>query len=204
MRLNSLKIKAIFALTVGAILSIFSPASAATVTWDANAATASQTDGLGAWLTANQWWNGSSNVTWTSGDDAVFGNGGAGGAVTLASGTTVNSLTFNSFTDTYTIGTAGSTITLNNGITMNPGAGAATIISPITLGGAQSWIINDGSLLTIGTGAVSNAGFLLTIGGNTTVSSAISGAGGLTKTGVGTLSLTGNNTYTGTTTFSSG
>jgi autotransporter-associated beta strand protein len=206
MRLNSLKIKAIFALTVGAILSILSPASAATVTWDANAATASQTDGAGAWLTADQWWNGSSNVTWTSGDDAVFGNGGAGGAVTLDSGTTVGSITFNSFTGTYTLGTAGQTITLSNGITKNSGSGAATIISPITLGAAQSWTNNSASLLTIGTGAVTNAGYLLTIGGtgNTSVSSAIGGSGGLTKNGAGTLTLSGTNTYTGGTVINAG
>jgi fibronectin-binding autotransporter adhesin len=206
MRLNSLKIKAIFALTVGAILSILSSASAATLTWDANAATASQTDGLGAWLTANQWWNGSSNVTWTSGDDAVFGNGGAGGAVTLDSGTTVGSITFNSFTGTYTLGTAGQTITLSNGITKNSGSGAATIISPITLGAAQSWTNNSASLLTIDTGAVTNAGYLLTIGGtgNTTVSSAIGGSGGLTKNGAGTLTLSGTNTYTGATILNAG
>ena len=206
MRLNSLKIKAISALTVGAILSILSPASAATVTWDANAATASQTDGAGVWLTADQWWNGSSNVTWTSGDDAVFGNGGAGGAVTLDSGTTVGSITFNSFTGTYTLGTAGQTITLSNGITKNSGSGAATIISPITLGAAQSWTNNSASLLTIGTGAVTNAGYLLTIGGtgNTSVSSAIGGSGGLTKNGAGTLTLSGTNTYTGGTVINAG
>jgi len=206
MKTHSINFKAIFALTVGAILSILSPASAATLTWDANAATASQTDGLGAWLTANQWWNGTSNVTWTSGDDAIFGNGSAGGAVTLASPTTIGSLTFNSFTGTYTLGTAGQTITLNSGITMNSGAGAATIISPITLGGAQSWLNNSSSLLTIGTGAVTNGGFLLTIGGtgNTTVSSVISGAGGLTKTGTGLLTLSGANTFAGQLTVQNG
>jgi fibronectin-binding autotransporter adhesin len=206
MRPYSLEIRAIFALTVCTILSILSPASAATVTWNANGATALQTDGAGAWLTANQWWNGTSNVTWSSGDDAIFGNGGTGDAVTLDSPTTIGSLTFNSFSDTYTIGTAGQAITLNNGITMNSGAGAATIISPITLGAAQSWTNNSSSLLTIGTGAVSNAGFLLTIGGsgNTTVSSAISGAGGLTKAGAGTLTLSGANSFTGQLTIAQG
>jgi fibronectin-binding autotransporter adhesin len=206
MRLKSLNFKAIHALTVGAILSIFSPASAATVTWDANAATASQTDGAGAWLTANQWWNGTSNVTWTSGDDAVFGNGGTGGAVTLASGTTIGSLTFNSFSGTYTIGTAGQTITLNNGITMNSGAGAATILSPVTLGAAQSWLNNSSSLLTIGTGAITNAGHLLTVGGsgNTTISSVLGGTGGLTKQDGGILTLSGANTFSGQLTVANG
>ena len=112
------------------------PAHSQTLTWDPTGG--GTTDGAGAWLTVGDWWNGASNVNWTSGDNAIFGNGGAGGAVTLASPTVVNSITFNSFTGTYTIGTAGQTLTINGGITMNSGAGAATIISPITLGAAQS------------------------------------------------------------------
>ena len=184
-----------------AILSVAlatSPAQAQ-LTWDANAATGGQTDGAGAWLGANQWWTGAVNQNWASGSDAVFGWGGAGGAVTLASPTTVNSLTMNSFTGTYTLGTTTQAITLNSGITMNAAAGATTIISPITLGGAQTWLNNSSSLLTVGTGAVTNGGFLLTIDGtaNTTVSSVIGGAGGLTKTGAGTLTLSGASTFTG-------
>jgi len=182
------------------------PAGAATLTWDANALGDGQPDGAGAWLDANQWWSGAANATWTSGDDANFGNSGVGGAVTLAGPTTVNSLTMNSFTGTYTLGTAGQAITLNSGITMNAGAGAATIISPITLGGAQAWTNNSSGLLTVGTDAVDNGGNLLTIGGsgNSAVSSAIGGAGGLTKSGAGTLTLSNNNTYTGATTVSTG
>ena len=77
------------------------------LTWDANGTTANQTDGAGVWLDPSKWWDGSTNVTWPSGSDAVFGKSGTGGAVTLASPTTVNSLIFNSFTGTYTLGTAG-------------------------------------------------------------------------------------------------
>jgi len=47
MKTYSLKTKAIFALTVSAMLSISSQSSAATLTWDANGATALQTDGGG-------------------------------------------------------------------------------------------------------------------------------------------------------------
>jgi autotransporter-associated beta strand protein len=182
-------------------------ARAATLTWDANALGDGQPDGGGAWLDANQWWDGADNPTWASGSDAVFGNGGAGGEVTLASPTTVGLLTMNAFTGTYTLGTDGNTITLNAGITKNAtGAGAVTIISPVTLGAAQNWTNNSSGLLTVGTGAVDNGGYLLTVGGigNTTIASAIGGSGGLTKSGAGTLVLSGDNTYTGATTVNAG
>ena len=51
--------------------------------WDANGTTPLQTDGAGVWLTANPWWNGTTNVNWIPGSSAVFGNGGAGGAAPL-------------------------------------------------------------------------------------------------------------------------
>jgi autotransporter-associated beta strand protein len=194
-----------FALASAIAALLAAPAAyATTLTWDATAGGAID-DGAGAWLGAGLWNNGAPSATWTSGDDAIFGNGGTGGAVTLASPTTVKSLTFNSFSGTYTLGTAGRAITLNNGITMNSGAGIVSIISPITLGAAQSWTNNDDSLLT--TGGVTNGGFVLTIGGtgNTTVSSAINGSGGLTKNGTGTLTLSAASFgYTGLTTVNAG
>ena len=128
---------AVAVMAIAMVVGLAGGAAWGGLTWDANGTGANQTDGAGAWLNANQWWDGSANTNWASGSDAVFGNGGAGGAVTLASPTTVNSLTFKAFTGTYTLGTAGQTITLNTGITMNSGAGIATIISPVTLGGAQ-------------------------------------------------------------------
>ena len=178
-------------------LTVTRPAS---LTWDVNGATAGQTDGAGAWLDANLWWDGSANETWTGGNNAIIGGGGAGGAVTLASPTMVNSLTLNSFSGTYTLGTATNAITLNTGITKNSGGTAATIISPVTLGGAQTWLNNSAGLLTVGTAAVTNGANLLTIdgSGNTTISGLLgNGAGGLTKTGAGTLTLSGANTFGG-------
>lgn len=106
---------------------------AATITWDASGETALQTDGAGTWDAGTNWWNGSTNVPWTSGDNAVFGNAGAGGAVTLASGTTVGTLTFNAFTGTYTLGTGTSTIILNSGST-----GTITPAVVITSGNRQT------------------------------------------------------------------
>lgn len=188
-------------------LALPAVSQAATVTWDADGVTTSGvTDGAGAWLDANQWWNGSSNVTWTSGDDAVFGVGGTGGAVTLSATTAAGSLTFNPFSGTYTLGTSGTALTLGGtGITMNAGAGAVTLASPVTLSAGQSWTNNSSSLLTA-SGAITNGGNLLTVAGSgsTTLSAAISGVGGLTKNGSGVLLVSASNTYTGSVTVNAG
>jgi len=105
--------------------------------------------------------------------------------VTLASTTTVNSLTFNTFSGEYRLGS--STITLLDGITMNAGAGIADIQSPVTIGGVQTWNNESSSDLK--------------------VTGLISGSGGITKTGSGLL-LIGKegvpNTFTGPTTISGG
>ncbi|HSY19584.1 MAG TPA: autotransporter-associated beta strand repeat-containing protein [Candidatus Acidoferrales bacterium] len=76
-----------------------------------------------------------------------------------------------------------------------------TGLSAVTLGGlsgTQSTVLINNSL----------AGVALTVGGNgsnTVYSGALSGSGvSLTKTGTGTLTLTGSNSYTGTTTVNAG
>jgi hypothetical protein len=139
------------------------------VTWDANNTGANQTDGSGAWLDANQWWDSIANVTWTSGFKAAFGNGGGGGNVTLASPTMVESLIFNAFSGAYTLGTTGQAITLNSGITVSSSSGAATINSPITLSDAQTWENNSTEFLTVGKSSTSdninNGGFTVTADG---------------------------------------
>ncbi len=165
-----------------------------TLYWDSDAlTTALRLDGAGAWTGANQWWNGAANTNWVSGSNAVFGYSGAGGAVSLTGTTTVGSLAFNPFTGTYTLGTAGvgNTITLNNGITKNSG-GVVTIVSPLTLGGGQTWTNNGPSNINL-QGRTTLAGNL-TFGGmgsfdfqNT--NAVIAGTGNLIMNGTGQLVL---------------
>jgi len=191
-------------------------------TWDANDTNSGQTNGGGAWLGDNLWWNGVGNQNWVSGINAIIGGVASnGGNLTLASPTTVNSITFNQFTSTYTVGTAGQAITINNGITKNASSGSATIISPITLGAAQAWTNNNietdvkaaNGTLNI-TGGVDNAGSTLTFYGTGTTSLSntsnfITGSGGLTKNGAGVLILGAGGTvpahnYSGTITINGG
>jgi len=188
------------------------------LTWDANATTTGQTNGSGAWLDANLWWDGSANTGWASGSDAIIGGQNtAGGTITLASPTSVGSITFNRFTGTYTLGTADQTITLSSGITSNSTAGAVSIIGPVTLSAAQSWANHTagGDLSFVATGAVGNGGNLLTLTGTGTFNftgngtPGISGSGGLTVDGARLIQAYSMRnspamTYTGTTTLQNG
>jgi autotransporter-associated beta strand protein len=184
------------------------------LTWDANGTGAGQTNGGGVWLGANQWWDGSANTTWVSGSNADFGGPSTnGGAVTLASPTSVGSITFNTFTSTYTLGTAGQALTVSGDITNNSASGAATIISPLTLGAAQTWK-NDSSGLLKASGGLDNGGNLLTFDGAgnfdfSGTANLITGAGGITMNGAGRLVLGAGGTipahnYSGTTTINNG
>ncbi|MBJ9241016.1 autotransporter-associated beta strand repeat-containing protein [Citrobacter braakii] len=92
-------------------------------------------------------------------------------------------------------------------------AGNVTVdnsLGPVTISGAQfttdGYVINDGTITTntadtlirVGDGTQAGADY------NATINSVIAGSGGLDKADLGTLILTGNNTYQGGTTVSGG
>ncbi|MEI6655630.1 MAG: autotransporter-associated beta strand repeat-containing protein, partial [Verrucomicrobiota bacterium] len=104
------------------------------------------------------------------------------------------------------------TLTLGaGGITVGSLAGAATLGSwadgqkvDVILAGDQTW--TNQNLLTVING-INTAGYLLTLSGatgTTTLDGVVTGSGGLTKTDVGTLTLTADNTYSGLTNISNG
>jgi autotransporter-associated beta strand protein len=102
----------------------------------------------------------------------------------------------------HSTGTAGTDTNLGG---LRNLAGNNTWNGAITLTLA-SRINSDADTLTIAN-SITNSTFLLSVGGagNTLITGAIgSGTGGLTKDGAGTLSLTGANAYTGTTTVAGG
>lgn len=163
--------------------------------WDASG-TAGQQDGAGAWLGTGRWIEGSSNVDWSDFANAIFGVGGAGGAVTLASPIKLSQLQINAFTGTYTLGSANQLIEMFGGIRKSNGTGATIIISPIKLLRPQSWV-NDSALdVTIGvinTGDVDNGGHPITVevngAGSIVMRGVIKGTGNIIKNGTGRLTL---------------
>lgn len=90
------------------------------------------------------------------------------------------------------------------GITFNSGASAFTLSgNRITLGGNIT--NNSGVLQTIGLNMILGSSRTVdTASGDLAISGVLSGTGGVTKIGSGTLTLSGANTYTGTTTVSAG
>lgn len=122
----------------------------------------------------------------------------------FAAGTGFFSISFASGAGAFTL--TGNAISLTNGITNNSTNTQTLNLNGITLGGAQSFNASAGSLTFTALNNITNAGFLLTFAGasNSTVNSIISGTGGVTKTGAGTLLLTNANTFTGATTLSAG
>ena len=138
-------------------------------------------------------WSGADSGSWadpgnwdtlpTTGSDLVFPEGASNLTNTddLTSVTTYGSLTISG--SGYTLnGTTNDSFT---SIDSSQSSGTNTVNLPITLAGT-------------GTVSVDTAGAELTLGG------VISGSVGLTMNGPGTLDLTANNTYAGTTTVNSG
>jgi autotransporter-associated beta strand protein len=115
----------------------------------------------------------------------------------------LNSITFSANAGAFTIG--GAQLTLRSGVT-NQSTLTQTIQNNIILSQAQTWNALAGNLSF--SGAINNNGNLLTIAGGfnttTTINGPISGSGGLTKNGLGTLTLSGANTFTGGLTLNAG
>jgi hypothetical protein len=117
-----------------------------------------------------------------SGDDVSFGNGAVSQAVTVDGPTTVGAVNFT----TGGFGLSGTdALTVNGG--MSDSGGNDTVWAPVTLGATQAVAAAADSTLTLA-GDVDD-------GGN---------GYGLTKTGGGSLSLAGTDTYAGPTTVADG
>lgn len=168
------------------------------VYWDNDAtagnnslATGAGLGGSGNWdAAASKWYNGSSNVPWTTGNHAVFW--GTAGTVTLSAPQSVSSLTFK--TNGYAV--AGSTLTMTgSSVTVDAGATAtisATVAGNFGLAKSGAGTLNLTSSNSYSGGTSVNAGTLqASSDGNLGVAPGSFTAGNITLNG-GTLRFGGN------------
>ena len=152
-------------------------------------------------------------------DTAQFDSlAGLSGTTTLTLGVSTNwgalsvlspgaDITIGTVADSTNTLTLGSTVTAG-GINMSAATQNLTIVDPLAMAINQSFLVNTGQTLTLN-GAVNISTATLTFGGGGTqiVNGAINdgGAGGaIAESGSGTVILTASNSFTGSTTLSSG
>ncbi|MBC2602927.1 PEP-CTERM sorting domain-containing protein [Puniceicoccus vermicola] len=126
------------------------------------------------------WWNGSDNVYFTSGESAVFEGQGN---VTATQLPVANGVTFRNLTGNYSINNS---VRTDNGVTVEASAGE----HDITFGGSL-WVTGgeDTSIVHNGGGLLSISGFRRSSGNNTSVT--ISGSGHTAITGTASNDRTG-------------
>ncbi|MCX6719769.1 MAG: autotransporter-associated beta strand repeat-containing protein, partial [Candidatus Staskawiczbacteria bacterium] len=166
--------------------------SQANVNYSNNASYACQSTGTGNWNTAGTWTNCNSTTPQT-GDTAEIM---AGHTVTLDTAPTVTGVTVDA---TGVLATSTNGITVTGDVTANGTISGATAI---TVSGTSNAIYGSG---TISAPVTLGATYTINVAsGNLAISGIISGGYGLAKIGAGTLTLSGNNSYTDATTISAG
>jgi len=155
--------------------------------------------------------NSAIDVAGTVSMDSGTVNGTSG--ITLAANVTgISGVTFS---DAVTLSGGARTVTTTNNsilfsgaingaqaLTLNAGAGAITI-GAVT--GSTGLTLTGGAINTVAIGLADNSVLSVTNTGASEIAGMISGTGvTLTKAGAGTLTLSGNNSYTGATTVSAG
>lgn len=173
------------ALVVALAGALTAGAPAATLEWDVDGTASGAQGGSGTWdnLGNTNWWDGSTNVQWNNaGADQAEFDGGPG-TVTLGSDVTADKVTFY---DPYTIDGAFTLTVGANGVRIAPGNQDAVIDVPVALSANQSWQVQGGS-------------------NDVHVTQPVSGSAGWIKGGVGSVTLSGDNSgYSGTFTIQQG
>jgi autotransporter-associated beta strand protein len=168
----------------------------------------------------NRTWDGSSSTAWdtpanwsgndvpnTVGEVALFSNATGNDPASFGTAITIGGFSLTGgearsliFTNTIALDQYG--VDNSSGLNLSiTGAGTTTLTA------AQTWSVNGTGNTTFGK-TIANGGLLLTLNGSNTgtgtITSGISGLGGITKDGTGTWKLTGSNNYGGNTTISAG
>jgi autotransporter-associated beta strand protein len=149
--------------------------------------------GSGDWTVAGNW---EGNVA-PANDSLLVFTGGAGTATNNAAVTSVTGLKFSNTTGSIVL--AGDAFALGVGGIENDSANAHTISNNLSLTTNASILAVSNGLTIAGNITNDTAAQTLTVGGaeNTTISGVVSGQGDLSKIGLGTLTLSGANTFTG-------
>lgn len=162
-------------------------------------------------------WNGSSsaNGNWTTSQNWNEGTPNAGDALIFPAGASRlannNDFAANTSFRSITFGGAnyvlsGNAINLNEGIIATNNSGTNTVNFAIQLNSNQTFrcAVPSTKLIIAGNVALGSRTFTADTAGELALSGIISGAGGLLKTNAGTLTLSGDNTFTGATTINAG
>jgi autotransporter-associated beta strand protein len=192
-----------FAFTLATAMAAFfcnQSAEAATITWSGGHTT-------GSWANSNNW----GGATFANNDDVVFATGAARSLSFLAGARTVNSITFQSGNGMANIslgsvGSAGQGGTAHN-LTFRSGNTGINIVSGNTTninigtGGLTGGTTPNsfGNVVLAGNLSVAHNG-----SGTLTIDRPVTGAFAVTKSGAGTMVLSGSNTFTGGVTINAG
>lgn len=156
----------------------------------------------GAWLTAANW---SPSGVPTSSDDVLI-NAGTTTMTLTASNLTIQFITFTDTSSRILENSTGGTTASNLTLAATDASGNLINVNPAS--GTPTFTIRNGSTANLNVVLGASGNFNVGLAGATLlISSAISETGGarsITKTGPGTLTLSGANTYSGGTTVSGG
>lgn len=190
--------RAVFtAMTFVGLLGVATQAKAQTYTWSGGGAPDPNWSTTGNWDTLPP--SDTSNTL-------IVLTGGTNTATVVDSNFGINSLTFNTAASAFTVGGPNTLSIGTGGMNILSGNANNQLVSTnLSLVGNQSWNNAGTGLLTV-SGAVDTGANLLTVAGagNTAISGVISGSNGFAKTGTGTLTLSGTNTYVGLTNITGG